>query len=95
MSELPLADSGQEQMARQMMADGLSPEEYAARWADSILCFSLDDVRYNDPTLQSWIHALGAILSQGPGAPTLEELRKRFLTDKEREAIRRRSLEEL
>ena len=93
-SELPLADRGQEQMARQMMSDGVSPEEYAARGAHTMGSFSLGDVRYSDPALQAWVHALAAILFQRPGTPTLEELRKRFLSEDEREAIRRRSLED-
>ena len=92
--ELPLATPHIEEVARQMMAGGLSPEEYAARWAHSFGCFSLDGFRYSDPGLQSWISALGAILFQHPGAPKLEELRQRFLTREEREAIRKRSLEE-
>lgn len=93
--DLPLAPPDYESMAREMVAEGLSPEEYAARWAHSIWCFSMDDYRYRDEHLHVWIHALGAILFERPGAPTLAELRERFLTAEEREAIRRRSLEEL
>ena len=92
--ELPLATPSLEERVRQMVEDGLSPEEYAARWAHSIGTFSLDGYRYRDPNLESWIHALGAILFQKPGAPTIEDLRQRFLTSEEREAIRKRSREE-
>jgi len=58
------------------------------------MCFSLGDVRYSDPALQAWVHALTAILFRKPGAPTIEELRARFLTEYEREVIRKRSLED-
>jgi ribosomal protein S18 acetylase RimI-like enzyme len=91
---LPLAGATMEQHAQELFDEGLSPEEFAARWADSIGTFSLDEYRYRDARLQSWIHALGAILFRRPGAPTLEELRQRFLTTEEHEAIRKRSQEE-
>jgi hypothetical protein len=72
-----------------MVAEGLSPEEYAAWWAHKIYCFSLDEYSYEDPELHAWIRALGAIVFGKPGAPALEELRQRLLTPAEREAIHR------
>jgi hypothetical protein len=89
--ERPFAPPDLEERARVMVAEGLSPGEYAARWAHSIMCFSLDDYRYRDPTSHEWIQALGAILFQRPGAPTLRELRETYLTAEERAAIEKRA----
>jgi hypothetical protein len=88
-SDLPLADPGRVEQVRSMVAEGLSPEEYAARWAHKIDCFSLDEYAYEDAALHAWIHALGAIVFGKPGAPALDELRRRLLTPAEREAIHR------
>jgi len=93
-TELPLATEMMEDQASSMAREGLSPEEYAARWAHTIYCFSLDDYRYRDPQVQRWIHSLGDILFARPGAPRLEDLRERFLTVEERDAIRRAQEEE-
>jgi hypothetical protein len=87
-SEQPLATPLLEEHVLAMFREGLSAEEYAARWAHTIACFSLDEYRYRDPQLHVWIHALGDILFQRPGAPTLEDLRARYLTPEEHEAIR-------
>ncbi len=88
-SESPLASPTVEDVARALVREGLSPEEYAARRAHGIACFSLDGYRYRDSRVQGWIHSMGSILSQRPGAPSLEDLRSRFLTAEERRAIRR------
>ena len=49
-AELPLADPEIEEQVRTMVGGGLSPEEYAARWATRSLAYWLDDYRYRDPT---------------------------------------------
>lgn len=85
--DMPLATVTMENHVRGMMSDGLSPDEYAARWAHTIYCFSEDGYRYRDVVLQSWIHALGAILFQKNGAPNLNELRAKFLTAEEIQKI--------
>ncbi len=72
--DLPLATVSMEHTVREMMSCGLSSNEYAARQAHLILCFSLDQYRYRDVVLQAWIHSLGAILSQKTGAPNLNDL---------------------
>ena len=69
----------------------LSPEEYAARNAHLWSAFSFDDFRYEDPELDAWIARLGDILFQRKGAPTLRELRERFLTPEERRAVEKES----
>jgi len=85
--EMPLATVSMEHNALKMMSCGLSSEEYAARQAHNILCFSLDQYRYRDVVLQEWIHSLGAILFQRTGAPNLNDLRAKFLTAEEIQEI--------
>jgi hypothetical protein len=90
---LPLADPGHVDMATELFREGLSPEEFAARYAHTILCFSLDDVRYVDPALDHWIGRLGDILFRRNGAPTVDELRARLLSPAERLRIEREEKE--
>jgi hypothetical protein len=93
-SDMPLATVSMENTVQEMMSCGLSPDEYAARWADNFYCFSLDQYRYRDVVLQSWIHALGAILFQKNDAPNLHDLRAKFLTDEEIQEIQAQEYEE-
>jgi len=93
--DFPLADPGRESDAVRMFPLHMSPEEYAARHAHDWFCFSFDDYRYRDAGLEQWIHRLGDILFFREGAPSLEELRARYLSEDERRAIEVRSCEEL
>ena len=77
------ADSRYEEQAAKMMAEGWSPEEYAARCAHQILCFSMDDCRYQDPVVDAWISRLGDILFRRNGVPSIDELRQQYLTPEE------------
>jgi hypothetical protein len=88
--EFPMADPGREKDARQLFDFSMSPEEYAAREGHGWYSFSFDDYRYSDPAVQTWIHRLGDILFQREGAPTMEELRAKYLTEEERRAIEQR-----
>ena len=92
--ELPMADPGRERDAREMFPLDMSPEEYAARHAQDWICFSFDDYRYADARLDSWIQRLGDILFRREGAPSLDELRLKYLTPQEREAVEKREKEE-
>jgi len=83
----PLAEPGVDAQARRMMADGVSPEEYAARWGHTMAAFSMDEFSYREPEVEQWVHRLGAILFRRPGAPRLADLRERYLTENERQAI--------
>ncbi|BBC26535.1 hypothetical protein ABRG53_4278 [Pseudanabaena sp. ABRG5-3] len=85
--DMPLATVTMEHVAQEIMSCGISPDEYAARWAHNVYCFSLDQYRYRDVVLQSWIHSLDAILSQKNGAPNLSDLRAKFLTPEEIQEI--------
>lgn len=93
--ELPMADEGMEEYARKLLSTGQSADEYAAHNAHGWYCFSMDDYRYRDPLLQQWIHRLGDILFQRDGAPAIDELRKRYLTEDELKAVLIRAAEEL
>lgn len=87
-SELPIATSEREQLARKLFPyREQTPDEYAARKAHEWLSFSFDDFRYSDVNLDAWIARLGQILFKRPGAPSLESLRAKFLTPLERESI--------
>jgi hypothetical protein len=82
--ERPMASPTSVSMAQEIFAQGLSPEEYAARNAHYWMCFSPDEYRYEDPALDAWIARLGDILFQRNDAPTVKELREKFLTPEER-----------
>ena|SRR5258707_9096156 len=90
LDELPMADPGREKDARQLFDFTMSPDEYAAREGHGWYCFSFDDYRYSDQAVETWIQRLGDILFQREGAPTMEELRARYLTENERQEIAER-----
>jgi hypothetical protein len=77
-SELPMADSGREEMARKIFPLDADPEEYAAREGHNWHCFSFDDYRYSDDLLTEWIQRFGDILFRRNGAPSIEDLRTKF-----------------
>jgi hypothetical protein len=70
----------------------MSPEEYAARHAQSWGCFSLHQYHYRDAALGAWVRRLGEILSN---ADELEQCRQRFLTPDELAAVRKQEAEGL
>ena len=87
-TERPLADPGREEMARQLFSEGLSPEEFAARYSHCFWCFSLGDLSYPDPALDAWIRRFSDILHHENGAPTVKELREKLLTPEEQQRIK-------
>jgi hypothetical protein len=92
--ERPLASPTSVSMAQEIFAEGLSPEEYAARNAHYWLCFSQDDYRYEDLALDAWIARLGDIFFHRNGAPTVKELREKYLTPEERARAEQREKQE-
>jgi hypothetical protein len=76
-----------EAYARRMMIDGVTPDEFAARYAHTIATFSMDNFTYREPEVEAWVHRLGAILWGRPGMPRLSDLRAKYLTDDERRKI--------
>ena len=81
--ERPLAYPSREEDARRMFL-GLTPEEYAARWSHTILCFSFDNYSYRDPKLDAWIQEFAAIM-RTPGR--VDECRQKYLSPEEMAAI--------
>jgi hypothetical protein len=94
-TDRPPADPAYEAQANLMFPLDLTPEEYAARHAHEWACFSFDEYRFSDGRLDAWIQRLGDIFFARNGAPTVDELRQRFLSEEERAAITRREREEL
>jgi hypothetical protein len=94
-TDRPPAAPAYEAEARLLFKLDLTPEEYAARHAHEWACFSFDDYRFSDERLDAWIQQLGDIFFRRNGAPSVDELRLRFLSEEERAAITRREHEEL
>lgn len=80
-------------VARQFFSDADlqgSPEEYAARNAHNIMCFSFHEYRFRDPALAAWIRRLHEILvTQGE----VELCRQQFLSKEEADNFRKLSKE--
>ena len=94
MADRPAADRGYEEQARLLFPLDQSPEEYAARHAHEWGCFSFDEYRFSDERLDAWIQRLGDIFFRRNGAPSVGDLRRRFLTVDDRAAIALREREE-
>jgi hypothetical protein len=65
----------------------MSPEEYVARHAHALGCFSFHFYRYRDPALGAWVRRVGESLST---EGEVERCRRRFLSVEELAAVRRR-----
>lgn len=70
----------------------LSPEEYVARHAHAVGCFSLHLYRYRDPALGAWVRRVGELLSS---KDEVERCRRRFLSAEEQAEVRRQEAEGL
>jgi hypothetical protein len=70
----------------------MSPEEYTARHAHLLGCFSLHSYRYRDPVLGAWVRRLGEILSS---EDEVERCRQEFLTPEELTIVRKQEREGL
>ena len=70
----------------------MSPEEYAARHAHALGCFSFHLYRYRDPALGGWVRRVGEILEK---EGEVERCRQRFLSSEQRAAVRRQESEGL
>ena len=62
------------------LSEGLVPEEWAARHAHELACWSGGGYRYADPTLDAWVRRLAAVLWI-PGATAV--CQRHFLTEAE------------
>jgi len=70
----------------------MSPEEYAARHAHALGCFSFHFYHYRDPTLGAWVRRVGEILAT---EGEVERCRQRFLSSEELTVARRQGPEDL
>jgi hypothetical protein len=70
----------------------LSPEEYTARHAHALGCFSFDSYRYRDPALGAWVRRVGEILAT---EGEVERCQQRFLSPEELAVARRQLVEGL
>jgi hypothetical protein len=70
----------------------MSPEEYAARHAHALGCFSFHLYRYRDPALGAWVRRVGEILST---EGEVERCRQQFLSPEESATVRRQAAEGL
>lgn len=77
---LPLADPSRETWACELFSMDEPPGRYAAANAHNWHSFSFDEYRYSDDRLTAWIQELGDILFQRNGAPTIEQLRRMYLS---------------
>jgi hypothetical protein len=70
----------------------MSPEEYAARHAHALGCFSFHFYRYRDPALGAWVRRVGEILST---EGEVERYQQQFLSSEELATVRRQAAEGL
>jgi hypothetical protein len=90
-TERPLADAHREAVAAGLRSEGLSPEEWAARYAHRVGCSALDECRYADASLDEWIQRVQVIL-RSPSL--LKQFREMLLTQAERDRIKKEALED-
>lgn len=86
-NDRPLADETREEWAVSLFPLNVSPEEYAARNLHLWGSFSFDEYRYRDAALDAWIARFSDIARRRSGAPSIAELRARFLTEDERREV--------
>jgi hypothetical protein len=73
-------------------AEGLSPEEWAARHGHDLVVSSFSDYQFDDPLLDAWSQRLAALLFT-PGG--VDACRRRFLSRRERRHLERLGRQEL
>ncbi len=81
-----IADAQTEEKIRRIMAEGLSPREYAAEHGRHILVYGYGAYRFTDPEVERWAHGLAKILFT-PGM--LEQCEEEYLRGEELDDARR------
>lgn len=87
----PAAPKFEQEIREQFPFETMSAEEFAARNASEILCFSLDEYAYSDAKLDAFMQRLGEILRDWN---LVNQYRKIYLTDEEMRQARERDEEE-
>jgi hypothetical protein len=83
---LPLAGEEMEKHVSEVFPIKTDPEEFAAKDGVGWLEFTFHEYRFRDPELDSWIHAVGKIITD---PQTLEAVQRKYLSDAEFTAIRK------
>lgn len=77
-SHLPAASDDMENHVREIFPTHTIPEEFAAKDGAGWMEFTFHEYRFKDPELDSWIHAVGKIITD-PQA--LQEVQRKYLSD--------------
>jgi len=79
-SHLPVASDEMESHVREVFPLDTLPEEFAAKDGAGWMEFTFHEYRFKDPELDSWIHAVGKIITN---PQLLEETQRKYLTETE------------
>lgn len=79
-NHLPLATEEMENHVRKVFPTQTDPDEFAARDGAGWMDFTFHEYRFQDPELDSWIHAVGKIITD---PQQLEEVQRKYLTEAE------------
>ncbi len=77
-SRLPAASNEMESHVRDVFPIAIHPEEFAAKDGAGWMEFTFHEYRFKDPELDSWIHAVGKIITD---PQTLEEMQRKYLNE--------------
>jgi len=79
-SHLPAATDNMESHVREVFPLDIHPEEFAAKDGAGWMEFTFHEYRFKDPELDSWIHAVGKIITD---PQLLEEMQRKYLSEVE------------
>ena len=84
-NHLPLATSEMEAHVKEVFPIHVTPEQFAAEDGAGWMEFTFHQYRFQDPELDSWIHAVGKIITD---PQSLEEVQREYLSDDQFQAVR-------
>lgn len=79
-SHLPAASDEMENHVREVFSLDTYPEEFAAKDGTGWMDFAFHEYRFKDPELDSWIHAVGKIITD---PQRLDEVQRQYLNKTE------------
>jgi len=77
---LPLATAEMEAHVKEVFPIDITPEQFAAEDGAGWMEFTFHQYRFQDPELDSWIHAVGKIIAD---PQSLEEAQRQYLSPDE------------
>lgn len=80
------ADEKMMEAVRKQMAEGLSPEEYAAKHGRFIMIWGYGEYRYRDPEMEAWVRRFSTVLFT---PALLAECEERYLAGEDLEHARK------